>query len=195
MATATMLPDGDGTHVGVVGEIDNGGSGPYYTNVDEGTTTPDDANAILFSSNPSSIFLTLTATPVDCSVVTAVTIKIRTVNASKGNAVSSCQIFKSDESTALTASATISGTTTATTYTLNPSITGDTDKTSWDGARIKINASGGSGIAVCYALQVDITYTAGGGSSGGQNRMHSIVLDKALSDFNNSMIVPLNLDV
>lgn len=191
MATATMYPDGDGTVTGSVGGTPS--TPPYYTLVDEGTVSPDDADTILMSSTPASIFLTLTSTPADCATVTDVLIKIRTVDASKGRTIASCQIFENDESTAITALANISGSTTATTYTLNPSITGATSKSAWDGARIKINSGGSSGIAVVYALQIDITYSTGGGGGGGggPNRIFSWLFPgKAVTNFNGALVVP-----
>ena len=162
MATATMYPDGDGTVSGTIGGTP--GPPPYYANIDEGTGSPNDSDSIWLSSNPAYIIVTLTSTPSDCDTVTAAEISIRTSNHSKGRTVASAQIFESDETTALTASATITGTTTPTTYSLNPSITGATTKTAWDGARLKINSGGSSGSAAIYAVQVNITYTTSSGT-------------------------------
>ena len=195
MATATLYPDGDGTVSGTVGGVP--APPPYYANIDEGTDTPDDGDSVLLTSTPAFIFVTLTATPVDCSTVTAVAIKIRTADSSKGRTIASCQIFQNDESTAITSLATITGSTTNTTYTLNPSITGATDKTSWDGARLKINSGGSPGSAAIFATQVDITYTTGGGGGGGgQNRIFSWLFPgKAMADLNGSLIVPHDFPV
>lgn len=162
MATHTMYPDGDGTMTGTV--LGTPSPPPYYTNIDEGTTSPNDSDVLFLSSNPCSVIVTLSNTPSDVDTVTGVTIRIRTANNSKGRTVASCQLFQSDETTALTALANISGSTTTTTYSLSPSITGATTKTAWDGARLKVNAGGSGGSANLYAVQVDITYsTAGGG--------------------------------
>lgn len=161
MATSTLYPNGDGTHTGTIG----GTAGPpYYTNVDEGTDSPNDSDVIFFSS-ASTFACDLTNTPSDTDTVTAVAIKVRTADSSKGRAITSARIYQSDQTTALTASATITGSTTTTTYTLNPSITGATTKTAWDGARLLITATGSSGSANLYAVQVDITYTAAGGAT------------------------------
>lgn len=163
MATSILYPNGDGTVVGTLGGTPS--PPPYYANIDEGTDSPNDADTITFSSNPGTLCVTLTDTPADCGTVTAVSIGVRTSNDSKGRTIASAQIFQSDETTALTSSETISGTTTPTTYVLNPTITGATTKTAWDGAVLKISAGGSSGLAGLYAAQVNITYTTGGGAT------------------------------
>ena len=109
--------------------------------------------------------------PSDLDTVTAVTINIRERQSSaKGDFgdIASIQIFKSDGTTAITSSVTYTDTTTITTYNLTPSTINYTDKTSWDGAVIKIlqNSGSGAGIIV-YDVDIDITYTATGGGGGG----------------------------
>ena len=161
LATSILYPNGDGTHTGTIG----GTSGPpYYTNVDEGTDSPNDSDAVIFSSSGAIFACDLTDTPADTNTITAVAIKVRTADSSKGRAITSARIYQSDQTTALTAAATITGSTTITTYTLNPSITGATTKTAWDGARLLITATGSSGSANLYAAQVEITYTTASGT-------------------------------
>lgn len=161
MATTTLYPNGDGTISGTVGGI---AGPPYYVNVDEGTASPDD-NDFISMTSVASIFLLLTDLPSDASVITAVTVKLRTQNSSKGRAISSFQLLQSDESTALIAQTTVTGTTTFTTYSFTPTITGATTKAAWDGARLKINSTGSTGIASLSACQVEVTYSITSGAT------------------------------
>jgi len=161
MPTTTLLANGDGTISGSVGGI---AGPPYYVNVDEGTDSPDD-NDFISMTSVASIFLLLTDLPSDASVITAVTVKLRTQNSSKGRAISSFQLLQSDESTALIAQTTAAGTTTPTTYSFTPTITGATTKAAWDGARLKVNSTGSTGIASLSACQVEVTYSTSGGGS------------------------------
>lgn len=166
MATTTLYPDGDGSILAVIGWTSP--DPPYYIHIDEGTVSPDDADSVVITDTPGYFIATLSNLPSDAGVITGVTIKIRTSNDSKGRTVASCQLFQSNESTALTALANISGSTTPTTYSLSPSITGSTTKAAWDGARLKINSGGSGGWAYIYAVQIDITYTISDGSSNTQ---------------------------
>jgi hypothetical protein len=195
LATTILYPNGDGTIPGLVG----GTAGPpYYVNVDEGTDSPNDSDVILVTNSDTSFFLLLTDCPVDLGTVTACTIKVRTADSAKGRALTKAQIFQSNESTALTAEATWTGSTTNTTYTLNPALTGATDKSSWDGARLKLTTSSASGgSAALLAAQVNLTYTeGGGGGGGGQNRVFSFTLNLATSAIGkNSLVVPFNREV
>lgn len=162
MPTTSLLANGDGTTSGTIG----GTAGPpYYVNVDEGTDSPNDGDGITFASSGAFIFLLLTDLASDAVTVTGITAKLRTTNSSKGRGVSSFQFFQSDESTALTGSTTVTGSTTTTTYSFSPSITGATTKAAWDGARIKVIATGASGICSMEAIQVDVTYSTSDGSS------------------------------
>ncbi len=195
MATVTLYPNGDGTIPGLVG----GTAGPpYYVNVDEGTDSPNDSDSIFVTNQNTNFFLLLTDCPSDLGTVTACTIKVRTADSAKGRALTKARIFQSDETTALTAEATWTGSTTITTYTLNPSLTGATDKSSWDGARLMIGSSAATGgTAALLATQVEITYTTGGGGGGGgQNRVFSFALNLATSAIGkNSLVVPFNREV
>jgi hypothetical protein len=77
-------------------------------------------------------------------------------------------------------------------------LTGATDKSSWDGARLKLTTSSASGgSAALLAAQVNLTYTeGGGGGGGGQNRVFSFTLNLATSAIGkNSLVVPFNREV
>ena len=140
-----------------------GGSG-NYTNL----TDASDASYAQFAGASSYASWPLVDMPSDLSVVTAVTINIREAQGSKsgdfGN-LSSVQIFKSDGTTAITSSVTATDSTTITTFNLTPATISFTDKTSWDGAVIKVLQDGGTGTGIrVYKLDVDITYTASAGN-------------------------------
>ncbi len=166
MATTTVYPNGDGTKTGWTNE--SSGTSNLYASVDEGTDSPNDADCNQAFTNDVIAYL-LGDMPVDFGTATAVTVKVRLARTEiKGNdrQFSTCALYKSDESTAITATCDLTGTTaTVTTFTFTPTITGATDKTSWDGMRLKFNTpTGTSGALRIYAIQVEIDYTT---SSGG----------------------------
>ncbi len=109
--------------------------------------------------------------PSDLSVVTAVDIKMRVSTGKLGDFVhwNYAQIVGSDETTALTSTISMSaanGVFTPTTYTFTPTTIHVTDKTSWDGARLKFRTgTGTSSNAKLYATEVVITYTASSGTT------------------------------
>lgn len=173
MPSTTVYPNGDGTKTGWTG---TGSTSNLWDNVNEGTVTPADADFNSASTNVPLYFL-LGDMPVDFYAATAVTIRIRcNVTAAKGNnrQFSTASIVKSNESTALTGDGNIaSATATITTLSVSPSITGDTDKTSWDGARLKIGAlTGSSGSASIHAVQVEITYDTAPAGGATKQFMH-----------------------
>lgn len=160
MASTTVYPNGDGTKTGWTNE--SSGTSNLWDSVDEGTVTPVDANYNQVVTNDVIAYL-LQDMPPDFDTATAVTIKVRLqkgVFKSWDRQFSTCALYKSDESTAITATCDLTGTTgTVTTFTFTPSITGATDKTSWDGMRLKFNTpTGSSGSLWIYAIQVEITY-------------------------------------
>lgn len=162
MPTATLVPDGQGT---VGSNWGGSGGSPLYTfaNIDEGNASPNDADYITCTADNSSIFYTLTGTGGDFVTATGVTIRFRALNASKATPrkFATCQIFASDETTALTDAMVCTGTTTSfTTLVGTPTIIGATSKTAWDGARIKITTnSGGTGTPFCSMIQVEVAYS------------------------------------
>lgn len=161
MASTTVYPNGDGT-IGNWTDEFSGGSN-LYGSVDEGTDSPNDADYNKVSTNDVIAYL-LGNMPSDFDTATAVTIKVRLqVQTTKGadRKFSTCALYKSDESTAITATCDLTGTTgSMTTYTFTPTITGATDKTSWDGMRLKFNTpTGSSGTIYISAVQIEITYS------------------------------------
>jgi hypothetical protein len=119
-------------------------------------------NSDAFASYP------LTDMPSDLLAVTAVTITIRCLNlGSKSDfaVFDYAQILKSDGSTPITSTVTGTSTSSATTLVMNPSSLFITDKTSWDGAVLKIKQSAGTSSGTEYKLaNVVINYTTSGGN-------------------------------
>lgn len=160
----TIKPNGNGSQSGVWGGT--GSPGYDYSQVADGS----DGTYITVTSNSSYIFYLLDDLPADVSVVTGVDWSFRCTTSAKtpARSFSTIQIFKSDETTALTNTGDVSGGSTAlTTLTGSLSITGSTDKASWDGARIKItSASTGSGSAGLTDVSLSISYTTASGAVG-----------------------------
>lgn len=161
MASTTVYPNGDGTKASWSNE--SLGTSNLYAAVDEGTNSPNDADYNQASTNDVIAYL-VGDMPSDFDTATAVTIKVRLSRVTSKGAdrqFSTCALYKSDESTAITSTCDLTGTTgTATTYTFTPSITGATDKTSWDGMRLKFNTpTGTTGSIFIYAVQIEITYS------------------------------------
>lgn len=170
MATTTVYPNADGTNGGWTDQASS--SSNLYASVDEGTDSPNDADYSQCVSNVTMAYL-LGNMPGDFDAATAVTIKVRLQRGVvKGwdRQFSTCALYKSDESTAITATCDLTGTTgTVTTFTFTPTITGATDKTSWDGMRLKFNTpTGTSGSLFIYAVQIEITYSV---AAAGQPRV------------------------
>lgn len=144
------------------------GTVTYYGGSTNYTNLFDSSDSTYFQLTGGDAYASypLTDTPSNLNAVTAVTITIKGLRANKGDYASLdyVQIFKSDGSTAITSSATATLTTTATTYNITPSTINYSDKTSWDGAVLKIkqNYGTGGGITI-YEAKVAITYTLTGG--------------------------------
>lgn len=160
MASTILYPNGDGTNEGWVNEAAS--SSNVWQSVDEGTTSPNDSDWASAISNVSIAFL-LTNMPGDFLTALSLVIKVRLnriILKGGDRQFSTCGVYQSNESTALTGTCDLTSTTTsATTYTFTPSITGATDKTSWDGAVLKFNTlTGTSGTALILAAQIDLTY-------------------------------------
>lgn len=160
MATDTLYPNTDGTKTGWsgVGDTTN-----LWDNVNEGTVTPDDLNYNLASSNVA-LYLGLTNTNAAFHQANSAVVRIRVSKVTgKGGTLqfSTVSIVKSDESTALTDAVSIAFATISwTTLVANLTVTGATDKTSWDGAKLKIAAPTGSGGVVSVsAIQVEVDYS------------------------------------
>ena len=167
MATTTILVNGDGTTTSWTNE--SAGSSNLYLSIDEGTDSPNDSDYITTSTASSTATFLLEDMPVNFDTASSVNIKIRCKRSgTKGDifSINTVQLVESDGSTAITNTANVAETTTTATYTLSPTITGGTDKTTWDGARLKIANNGGtSGNVTIYAVQIEVTHSETGGSS------------------------------
>ena len=163
MATATLIPTANQSFSS--GTIAYTGGSANYTNLFDAS----DATYVVFTGSNAFASYPLTDTASNMSTVTGVTITIREKNGgSKGDfaKLDYVQILKSDGSTAITSTGTATDSTTATTYNIVPSSIFFTDKTSWDGAVLKIkqNVGTGTGITI-YEASVAITYTTSGGTT------------------------------
>lgn len=168
MASTTVLPNGDGS-IGSWTDFSLGTSS-LFTTVDEDPSSPDDANGVQCLVSSNAIFFLLGDMPADFAVATGVSITIRAKrDTSKGDfrGIRGFRLYKADETTALVADTTVSITTSYANYTGTPTITGSTDKTSWNGTRIKIDTDAGSvGTVSMTAIKVVVTYTAASGRVG-----------------------------
>lgn len=162
MSSTTVYPNGDGSKGSWA--IFGGGTSNIYTVISEGTASPNDSDYIAGPFGAGNYFMLLGDMPGDFGTATAVSFKIRAqYSTSKGDNKSfNCRLYKSDESTVITGTTNTSVSGSFTTYTITPSITGATDKTSWDGARLQVSPQAGSssGSIFISAVQVEITYTA-----------------------------------
>lgn len=159
MSTTTLYPNADGT---LNGNWTATGSANKWDTIDEGTASPNDSDYLSCDEENENGFVQLTNMPSDTDTVTACAVKLRLSVGKLGDYIrwSTGQIVGSDESTALTASFSLSGASnTITTFTFNPTVS-VSDKTSWDGARLKLTTgSGTTNSAKIYAAQVELTYT------------------------------------
>lgn len=165
-----MVPDGDAYSFGNWTNTDLGTSN-FYPYVDEGTVSPNDTdylfNGFVVGTPNSELIFTLTDTPTSftsATTATAVMIYVRHARTSdKGTpaSVSEVQIMESDNTTAITAIASASSDGTIRTYAYGPAITGNNNKTAWDGARLRIKTNANTDGAVqLYAAQVVLYYDA-----------------------------------
>ena len=151
-----------------------GGSADYtnLTDSDDGTYASLDGSSA-YGSWP------LVDMPAELGTVTGVVINIREAQSSSFGdfaQLQSVQIFKSDGSTALTSSVTATDTTTPTTFNLTPATIHFSDKTSWNGAVVKVLQDPGSDAGIrIYKLDVDITYDSSAPGTG-DNQNASIFL-------------------
>lgn len=153
MPTVKLYPNADGT---TTNSSAAGSSAPYYTQIDEGCDSPNDSDFLNLSDG--TISFSFPDLPSNASYVTGITIKIRTADNSKGRKISAVQMVQSDNSTALTASGSISGSTTTTTFAVSPGVTGSTSVSVWNDARVLVTISGSGGFAALYALHIEVSY-------------------------------------
>ena len=150
-----------------------GGAGSRHASVSHGTSSPDDTEYVsnVFNEGDSNeyMYLGFENMPGDFSraSIGTVTLKIRQKGYDNINDHVKFQIFKADGSTALTdeIELDIDGSAVSTSFrtdTVSFTLTGSTDKTSWDGAQIKITHVGpGDGDDPEYyvsEIQLEIPY-------------------------------------
>lgn len=169
--TATVKPNADGSVNGTWSAV--GGAGSRHASVSHGTSSPDDTEYVsnVFNEGDSNeyMYLGFENMPGDFSraSIGTVTLKIRQKGYDNINDHVKFQIFKADGSTALTdeIELDIDGSAVSTSFrtdTVSFTLTGSTDKTSWDGAQIKITHVGpGDGDDPEYyvsEIQLEIPY-------------------------------------
>ena len=168
--TATVKPNADGSVTGTWSAI--GGAGSRHASVSHGTSSPDDTEYVqnLMSEGDSNehMYLGFENMPADFATLTSVTCKIRQKAYNQGNQDGAkYQIFKADGSTALTDEISLDAdnseiSSSFRTDTLSFKVGGSTDKTSWDGAQIKITHTGpGDGDDPEYyvsEIQLELAY-------------------------------------
>ena len=169
--TTTVKPNADGTVTGTWSTI--GGAGSRPASVSHGTGSPDDTeyvrNNMSEGDTNEHMHLGFENMPTDFATLTSVTGKIRhKMNSTGGTCQDKAkyQIFKADKSTPLTDEIELCVEDIGTSFnvdTLSFRIGGDTDKTSWDGAVIKVIHGGpGDGDDPDYyisEIQLELTYT------------------------------------
>jgi len=160
MTTITVFPNGDGSVGSWTDQTFS--STNLYLAVDEPVASANDADYIRISvaGTASSVFFELTDMPSNFgSMGATIVVQIR-CNASAG-AFGSIAFYESDETTALTDSQTPSISASMANYTLTMNVTGSTDKTSWDGARLRLTTDTSISVSInVSAIQIDITYYA-----------------------------------
>ncbi len=169
--TTTVKPNADGTVTGTWSTI--GGAGSRHASVSHGTGSPDDTeyvrNNMSEGDTNEHMHLGFENMPTDFATLTSVTGKIRhKMSSTSGTCQDKAkyQIFKADKSTPLTDEIELCLEDIGTSFnvdTLSFRIGGDTDKTSWDGAVIKVIHGGpGDGDDPDYyisEIQLELTYT------------------------------------
>lgn len=100
--------------------------------------------------------------PGDFDVAISITIRFRMRNQAKGVALGSVQLMKSDGTTAICGQSSTTSTPSFVDYTFSPGSLDYTDKTSFDGAKIRIqnNSDGGGFFTTWSELSVDVTYSS-----------------------------------
>jgi len=182
MADTTILPNADGT--GASNYAIHGGPVTRFGAINNGVSTPDDTDYIrnyLQEGDPAeTAYFGFEDMPesFDAATGCSVVIRQKATNTDDG---AKYQIFKADGSTALTNQLSLSaGSGISSSYrndTLAFTVTGDTDKTSWDGAQIKIihDGPGDGDDPELWISEIEMTVThtetggGGGGGGGGAN--------------------------
>ena len=162
MTTGILYPASDASvPAGFV--TDTGATTNRYARLQEGTASPNDSSYVVSPGGAVTIYFGLGSIFVDVVTVTAVTIAIRVARSgSKGDFQSwvTCRLFKSDMSTPLTAMSSIIDSTSLTTYTFSPSLSGSVTKADWNNAVLALTLGVGTVAgAKINAAQVAVTYT------------------------------------
>lgn len=179
MATTTVSPNGTVLNTGFLNESAST-SNPHLS-IDDSVDSSDGDTTYIEGNDTKEVRLNLTNMPSDFGVATAVTIRLRAKTTGvKGDIafITSVRLYESNQVTALTNAGTnITLTTSYATYESVRTITGATDKTSWDGALLYINSAGTNGSARITAAEVLITYTVSGGDGGSTtSKVHKMLL-------------------
>lgn len=160
MPSITLLLNGDGVTTNWTDQ--SAGTTNLYQNIDEGTASPNDSDYIKTNVNDAFATFLLDNLPVDFISATSVAIKLRHNCTSSKSPIQVTQvsIVESDNTTFVAGPSVAASDMVITTYTYNPSVvTSANNKTTWDGARLKIVASGSNDAANVYAAQVDLVYS------------------------------------
>lgn len=156
LSSTNKLPDGDVSRGAWT--TDSGGTTNLYASIND---TSDTTYIKTATASTPAVF-TLADMPSDLINVGAVSVTLRLKHtSSKGDILSmgAVQIFKSDGTTALTSSVVPASSTTLTDVVITPTLQGVYDKTSWDGAVIKLTSGVGSaGEVQIYEVSASITY-------------------------------------
>lgn len=173
MSSVTLRPVSDGATTDSNFVNASGGTTNLYASVIDFS----DATYITTTQvTGPTLWLVLGTLPGDFGTATAVTITLRLLSGTaKGGGTpdwTSVQIFHSDQSTALTASSTISDTSTIANYIYTPALSGSQNAAAWTGAQIAMTIAGvvGNAYPNVYEIAVAVTYTSTGGSAGKKTR-------------------------
>lgn len=165
MATITLRPNGD-NGVGSGWANEASATSNLWQSIDEiDVHSPNTSDYAGSGTSNSTYWITFDNCPSNVDTVTQCVVRLVTAKTStKGDNhyINSCQLFKSDKTTAIDTDLVggISSTTTPTlsSFTRSSLIYGD--KTSWDGVNLvlRINSASGGGSGRVYAVQLDLTY-------------------------------------
>ena len=158
----TIYPNGDGSK-GAGWENESAGTTNLYQSIDEGFNPASDSDYVVCDEENSYIFFLLDNMPANFGTANEVRIILRTNSGTKGDYLhwSAAQIIAANEVDAITSSFSMTdGVATITTYDYAPSIN-LTNKSAWDGARLKLTTgSGTSNDVKLTAAAIVIAYTA-----------------------------------
>ncbi len=134
-----------------------------YVLISHGVSTPDDTEYIFAASSGLTQSLTLDSLPDEFWVLQQVRVRLRHLSyGTDSDRVCKCRIYKNDGTTPLTdASANVNNDTSVTNTYLTLNVTGDTDRTSWNSAVLKLisdDEGDDEETIIVYELEVEYTY-------------------------------------